>query len=394
MTAAPRKKAGALSAVSRLLFRSDGAVSVAVVLLGFAVATLLVLCVGRNPAGMYKAIVQVVTGWNIDRGTWNIRYVGEWLNYSIPYVLCGFSMAFAARAGLFNIGGEGQYIIGLTAAQLGALFFPQVPVLHWLGALLCALLAGAAWGAVVGFLKARFEVSEVVSTIMLNYVAFYLSRIITLAIPGTNTFKTVDFPVTALLRSPLLERLTNGSMLNYGIFIMLLVAVLYWFMMEKTSMGFALRATGFNRDAAHYAGIPVVHGIVIAMAISGAYAGLGGGIVALGSFRYGRVIAAMDNYGYTGIAVALVGNNRALGTVLAGLLFGMLQASQPLMQSKAIPKEITYIIQGMVVVFIALKGGLRLLIARSRRHIPQTGETQEEANGDTARMPRETGAGK
>ena len=367
MTSTQKKDAGALSAISRLLVSSDGAVSVAVVILGFIVATLLILCVGRNPAGMYKAIVQVVTGWNLDRGTWNIRYVGEWLNYSIPYVMCGFSMAFAARTGLFNIGGEGQYIIGVTVAQLGALFFPQVPGLHWLTALLCALVAGAVWGGIVGFLKARFEVSEVVSTIMLNYVALYLSRIITLTIPGTNTFKTVDFPKTALLRSPLLEKLTNGSMLNYGIFIMLLVAVLYWFLMEKTNLGFALKATGFNRNAAHYAGIPVVSSIVIAMAISGAYAGLGGGIVALGSFKYGRVISAMDNYGYTGIAVALVGNNRALGTVLAGLLFGMLQASQPLMQSKAIPKEITFIIQGLVVVFIALKTGLRLLITWSLR---------------------------
>lgn len=351
------------SAVSSLLLKSDGAVSVVVVILGFLVATLLILCVGRNPAGMYKAIVQVLTGWNIDRGTWNIRYVGEWLNYSLPYILCGFSMAFAARTGLFNIGGEGQYIMGLTVAQLVALLFPQIPHLHWMTALVLAVLAGAVWGGVVGFLKAKFEVSEVVSTIMLNHVALYLSRIITLAIPGSITYKTVDFPQTALLRSKLLSLLTNGSMLNYGIFITIAVAVLYWFLMEKTSLGFALRATGFNKTAAHYAGIPVISSIVIAMAISGAYAGLGGGIVALGSFKYGRVISAMDNYGYTGIAVALVGNNKALGTVLAGLLFGMLQASQTLMQSRGIPKEITFIIQGLVVVFIALKTGLRLLVS-------------------------------
>ena len=364
------RRTARLSAAVSFIQKSEGAVSVIVVLLGFLVATLLILCVGRNPAGMYKAIVQVVTGWNIDRGSWNVRYVGEWLNYSIPYILCGFSMAFAARAGLFNIGGEGQYIIGVTVAQLGALCFPQVPVLHWMAALACAGAAGAVWGGVVGFLKARFEVSEVVSTIMLNYVALYLSRIITLAIPGTKTYRTVDFPATALLRSKLLSALTNGSMLNYGIYITIAVIVLYWFLMEKTNLGFALRATGFNKNAAHYAGIPVVSSIVIAMAISGAYAGLGGGIVALGSFKYGRVISAMDNYGYTGIAVALVGNNKALGTALAGLLFGMLQASQPLMQSKAIPKEITFIIQGLVVVFIALKTGLKLCMdwASRRAH--------------------------
>ncbi|MBQ7613028.1 MAG: ABC transporter permease [Spirochaetaceae bacterium] len=343
------------------LLKNEGFISVAVVLLGFFVATILVICVGRNPLGMYKAILQVLTGWNIDRGVWNIRYVGEFLNYSVPYILCGFAMAFAGRVGLFNVGGEGQYIIGLTVAQLCAIFLPQVPVAHWFFCLVLAIIAGALWGGIVGFLKAKFEVSEVVTTIMLNYVALYLSRIVTLALPGTSTFKTVDFPKTALLKSPLLSAITNNSNLNYGIIIMILCAVLFWFLMEKTKLGFALRATGFNKDAAHYAGIPVISSIVIAMAVSGAFAGLGGGVVALGSFKYGRVLSAMDNYGFTGIAVALVGNNTAIGTVLAGFLFGMLQAAQPLMQSNGIPKEIVFIIQGLVVVFVALKEGMKLV---------------------------------
>ncbi|MBR7064602.1 MAG: ABC transporter permease [Treponema sp.] len=348
-----------------LIMTNEGAVSVLVVLLGFFVATILVLCVGRNPLGMYKAIVQVLTGYNINRGTWNIRYVGEFLNYSVPYILCGFAMAFAGRVGLFNVGGEGQYIMGVTVAQLCAIFFPQVRGLHWMAALLCAMCAGAVWGGIVGFLKAKFEVSEVVTTIMLNYVALYLSRIITMAIPGTNTYKTIDFPKTALLNSKFLSFLTNNSNLNYGIFLAIVGAVLFFFMMEKTKMGFALKATGFNKDASFYAGLPVVSSIIIAMAISGAYAGLAGGIVTLGSFKYGRVLSSMDNYGFTGIAVALVGNNRALGTVLAGFLFGMLQAAQPLMQSNGIPKEITFIIQGLVVVFVALKAGLRTAFSRA-----------------------------
>ena len=362
------------SSFYNFVMRSDGAVSLLVVLLGFFVATILVVCVGRNPSGMYKAIVQVVTGWNIDKGVWNVRYIGEWLNYSIPYILCGFAMAFAGRVGLFNVGGEGQYLMGVTVAQLCAIYFPQIPGIHWSVALMCAILAGALWGGLCGFLKARFEVSEVVSTIMLNYVALYLSRIIIKAIPGTNTYKTVDFPNTALLHSDFLAKITNGSNLNYGIYLVILVTVLYWFMMEKTKMGFALKATGFNRDAAHYAGIPVVSSIVVAMAISGAYAGLGGGIVALGSFKYGRVLSAMDNYGYTGIAVALVGNNKALGTFIAGLLFGMLQASQTLMQSKGIPKEITFIIQGLVVVFVALKAGLKIFFTfiEKRRNLQES----------------------
>ena len=354
-----QKKQGKLT---NLLLRSDGAVSVLVVLLGFLCGTILVALVGRNPLNMYKAILQSLTGYNIDRGVWNIRYVGEWLNLSVPYIFCGLAMAFAARTGLFNIGGEGQYIMGLTMAQVIALLGPQVPVVHWVLAMVGAMLLGAIWGGIVGFLKARYEVSEVVATIVLNYVALYLSRIIIMAIPGTNTYKTVNFPETASLRVEFLSRLTNGSTLNLGLFLAIASVILYWFLMEKTNLGFGLRATGFNKDAARYGGIPVVTSVVISMAVAGAFAGLGGGVVALGSFRYGRVLSGMDNYGFTGIAVALVGNNTAVGTMLAGLLFGLLAAAQPLMQSKQIPKEITFIIQGLIVVFIAIRTGIRLFL--------------------------------
>ncbi len=341
---------------------SDGAISVAVVFLGFLVATLLIALVGRNPVGMYKALFQPLTGFNLNNGRWNIRYIGEWLNYSIPFILCGFAMAFASRVGLFNVGGEGQYIVGMTVAQLVAIFFPQVAFIQPAVAILLAVIAGAVWGGIVGWFKAKFEVSEVVSTIMLNYIALYLSRIVTLAIPGANTYKTPNFPETASIKIGWLSRLFNNSNLNAGIFLCLTAIFVYYILMEKTKIGFALRATGFNKDAARAAGIPVVASIVAAMAVSGAFAGLGGSIVALGSFRYGRVITGMDNYGFTGMAVALVGNCSAPGTALAGLLFGLLQASQPLMQSNNIPKEITFIIQGLVVVFIAFKTGFRIFI--------------------------------
>lgn len=178
---------------------SDGAVSVLVVLMGFFVGTILVALVGKNPLNMYKALLQALSGYNIDNGRMNVRYIGETLNYSVPFILCGLSMGFANRVGLFNIGGEGQYIMGLTLAQTIALLGPQVPVVHWLLAIVAAIVIGAIWGGMVGILKARYEVSEVVSTIMLNYVALYLSRIICLQLPGATTYKTANFPKTALM---------------------------------------------------------------------------------------------------------------------------------------------------------------------------------------------------
>jgi simple sugar transport system permease protein len=271
-------------------------------------------------------------------------------------------MGFAARTGLFNIGAEGQYIAGITVAQLVGFWGPRIPVFHWLLALVAAMAAGAVWGGVVGWFKARFSVSEVVATIMMNYIALYGSRLITLTIPGANTYRTPDFPTSALLRSPLLEGLTNGSRLNYGIWFTLGAIFFYWIVMGKTRLGYSLRATGLNKDAAKYGGISVNSSITASMAISGAFAGLAGAIVALGSFSYGRVLGAQDGYGFDGIAVALVGNSTAWGTALAGLLFGMLKSAQPLMQSRQIPKEIASIIMGLVVVFISLRSGVRIIL--------------------------------
>ncbi|MDR3170599.1 MAG: ABC transporter permease [Treponema sp.] len=341
---------------------SDAMISVAVVILGFLVGTVLILIVGRNPGGMYQAILQVVSGWDLRRGTQNMRYIGEWLVASMPLILCGFSMAFAARTGLFNIGAEGQYVAGITAAQFVAFYGPPVSVLHWVLAVLAALLAGAVWGGIVGFFKARFNVSEVVATIMMNYIAQYASRYLTMGIPGANTFQTPPFPRTVRLSSPFLESITNGSRLNYGLYLTIAAIFFFWIIMGKTRLGYSLRATGLNKDAAKYGGISVNASITCAMAISGAFAGLAGAIVSLGSFSAGRVLAVQDGYGFDGIAVALVGNSTAWGTALAGLLFGMLKSAQPLMQSRQIPKEITSIIMGLVVVFISLRAGVRIIV--------------------------------
>jgi simple sugar transport system permease protein len=361
------------------MLASDKAVSISVVLLGFLCGTLLVIVVGRDPGGMYSAMLQTLTGLDVTRGTWNIRYVGEWLTASLPLILCGLSMAFAARTGLFNIGAEGQYIVGLTAAQFVAIYGPQIPVLHWVLALVAAGIAGGLWGGIVGWLKAKFSVSEVVATIMLNYIAFFFSRWLTMLIPGSNTYRTPNLPATARLTSSFLDHLTNGSRLNLGLFIALASCLIFWFVIEKTRLGFELRATGLNRDAARYAGIGVTKSITTSMLFAGAFAGLAGAVVALGSFSYGRVLGGYDNYGFNGIAVALVGNNTAGGTLISGLLFGMLASAQPLMQSRQIPKEVTWIISGLVVIFISLRAGFRILLDwRAKRRTAALKETRDE----------------
>jgi len=344
---------------------SNAATSAIVVFLGFFIATILLLIIGRHPSGMYQAILQVVSGFDSRRGTWNIRYVGEWFVVSMPLILCGLSMGFSARSGLFNIGAEGQYIAGLTAAQLVAVSFTRVlgseaSFIHMFAAMLAAILAGGAWGAIAGFFKARYRVSEVVTTIMMNYIALYVHRLITLRIPGANTFRTPDYSEATTLSNQALASITNNSRLNDGLWFTLAAILIYWLIMEKSTLGFSLRAAGFNRDAAFYAGIKVKTNITIALAVSGAFAGLAGAIISLGVFTHGRVLAGFEGYGFDGIAVALAGNCSAIGITIMGLLFGMLKSAQPLMQSRQIPREITSIILGLVVVFISLRPGIKM----------------------------------
>lgn len=196
---------------------------------------------------------------------------------------------------------------------------------------------------------------------MMNYIALYLHRIITMRIPGSSTFRTPDYPDTASLSSGILSALTNGSRLNYGLWLAIASIFIYWIIMEKTTLGYSLRAAGFNKDAALYAGIRVNLNITLSMMIAGAFAGLAGASVSVGVFTYGRVLDRFDNYGFDGIAVALGGGCTAPGIAIMGLLFGMLKSAQPLMQSRQIPKEIVSIIMGLVVVFISLKSGIYML---------------------------------
>ena len=339
---------------------SRGASSVAVVILGFLAGVILLLCIGKNPKGLFDAVFQSVVGKAGKNGKWNFRSVGETLAFSIPYVLCGLSMAFANRVGLFNIGAEGQYAIGALAAHVCGVLLPSFPGLSVV-CLAAALIAGSLWGGIVGLLKAKYKVSEVVATIMLNYVALYLYPLVCLYLlpAGTvnKTNRTADLKDTALLH----DGLISGSSLNTGIFVMLVMVIIYWFVMEKTAFGYGLRATGFNKDAARCSGINDTRNTTLAMAIAGAFAGLAGAIVLLGSIRYSKILQSQDNYGFMGIAVALVGNSSALGCLIAGYLFGVLKQAYSLMQGTGIPKEVVSIIQGLIVIFISFRSGLSII---------------------------------
>jgi ABC-type uncharacterized transport system permease subunit len=254
---------------------------------------------------------------------------------------------------------------GSMAAVMAGLWIKAPPGIHTVIVLLAAMAAGGLWGAIPGWLKARFNVHEVVVTIMMNYTAFFLNNWMVVDIfKSLDRVKTAEIPAGALLKDQALSALTNGSRLNWGFIPVILAVIAYWFIIERTTFGYSLRAVGFNKEGARYAGMKVERNIVMSMIIAGAFAGLAGAILTVGTFSYGRALPAAEGYGFDGIAVALVGGNAAFGIFFSGLLFGMLKAAGPLMQSQGIPKEIGSIIQASIVLFVAMKLGIDYLIGR------------------------------
>lgn len=333
------------------------------VLLGFLLGNIVMLVTGENPLELYKALIQAVAGVNLDnlgtsRNAFSARKVGEYFVYVMPIVLTGLSVAFAFRTGLFNIGAEGQLLMGAFATTwLGInLDLPAIiliPIVVLGGALL-----GGLWGFIPGYLKARYNVHEVVVTIMLNYTALHVTNFLMKEIPGSDSVKTVKLNDGALLSSEFLRQLTSNSRFHFGFVVVILALVLFWFVINKTTFGYELKAVGYNPNAAEYAGMKVKRNAALSMAIAGAFSGLAGVVLVAGTFGYGRVLASFENYGFDGIAVALIGGNTAIGSLLSGFLLGALNAAQPIMQGQGVPKAITIIISASIIVFVAMQKGI------------------------------------
>ncbi len=278
-------------------------------------------------------------------------------------ILTGLAVAFAFRAGLFNIGGQGQYFVGIIVANwVGVSFAAMSPAPHILLAIGAATLAGAGWAGIAGLLKATVGAHEVISTIMLNWIAFYLGYWL-FGDGGplqnsTSPFTPVSDKVVPSAQLPVFWGTQGFQGLDIGIFIALGAVVVFWVMLNRTTLGYEVRAVGFNPDAAAYGGISVKKNIIRAMAISGAFAGLAGAVDMLGYlYQWAQGDFAFSQVGFLGIAVALLGRNTAPGTLLSALLFGALLygTTHGLNSGSVIQPELagnlTYIIMGLVVLF-------------------------------------------
>lgn len=326
------------------------------VILGLIVGAIVMLLSGFNPAAGYTAL------WN---GIFGDSYnIGETIRTITPYVFSGLAVAFAFRTGMFNIGVEGQLIMGwLAAAYVGQAF--EMPTgLHAVVAILAAAVAGGIWAFIPGLLKAKLQVHEVIVTIMMNYIALHTANAAISKISG-GAEKTEKIHDSASLASEWLASLTQFSRLHWGFVVAILAVLIMWFLLEKTALGYELKAVGFNKNASEYAGMNVSRNIILAMVISGMFAGVGGSMEALGTFGNMMKMNAATGIGFDGIAVALLGANQPFGVLLGAILFGALKNGGLNMPNEAgIPTEIVSIVIALIIFFVAAGYVIRIFLEK------------------------------
>jgi general nucleoside transport system permease protein len=389
---------GTVTVASRLSgYLRGGGIFVPIItaLFAFIVGGVVVLAAGANPIDTYKAIFEGsglnwlfpwVTGDDRSLAALNLQ---QTLILTTPLILTGLAVAFAFRAGLFNIGGQGQYLVGTMASvYIGSSLDGTPGWLHIVLAIAAGCAAGAVWAGIVGVLKATTGANEVISTIMLNWTALYVGTyLFGLGGPLQTSDPTqqsipVSNDILESARLPVFWGDPELQGLHIGIFIALAATALFWVLLNRSVTGYEVRAVGFNPDAAEYGGISAGRNYVKVMVICGVLAGLAGALDVLGwQFRVATNDIQVTQVGYFGIAVALLGRNTAFGTALAALLFGALingtsvRNLDPTIFEPELATNLTFIIQGLIVLFVSAPVLVTVLsrgrLVRRRKPMPK-----------------------
>ena len=352
------------------------------IILGFLIGAIFLVIMGISVGGAYGRLLSSVTGVK------GFSYV---IVYSIPYIVAGLSVAFSFKTGVFNIGAEGQFVVGsMAAAVVGILAggLPK-PVLIPL-CFIAAMAAGAVWGIIVGFLKTKWGINEVLSMIMFNWIAFYFSNFIA-GLPAIHSdgsaeaTKNISVNASTLLSKDFINRMGLCPTANWGILVAIATTILVWIVIEKTTLGYELKAVGSNKFAAEYGGINVNRSILTALAISGALAGLGGALQLMGMGSRISIFSSQEGFGFAGIVVALMGCSNPFGVLVAGIFYGALIYGGSKLNLVGAPTQLVNVIVGTVVFFIAISvifENLKRLRVRANRNteaaaIKKAEETKE-----------------
>jgi general nucleoside transport system permease protein len=337
------------------------------ILFGFLVAAIVLAVAGYNPWQSFGALFNGIFA--------KPKYISNVIIKATPIILTGLSVAFAFKTGMFNIGAEGQYIAGTIAAVcVGAKLNLAAPIQIPL-VVLSGVLAGMIFGGIIGYLKAKFGIHEVITSIMLNWIALYLSNfVVNTAVfhqpNSTSSYAVNDSSFTMLLPNWKVSKAGMAALkpnqwlyemmlktdVNFGILVAIIMAIVISILLYRSAKGYELRSVGFNRDAAEFAGIDVKANITQAMIIAGALAGLAGALAITGTAPHKiSTMAAFENNGFNGLSVALIAGSSPIGCIFAGLLFGgLLYGGQSVQQEVGAPTEIINIMIGTIVFFVAL----------------------------------------
>jgi len=336
------------------------------------------------PFRAYAALIEGSLGtpeqW-LDR---NFNAIIQTLVEATPLILAGLAVGLGFKAGLFNIGAQGQFLLGgLAAAVVGGLLADTSPWIAVPAALIAGLAVGAAYGFIPGALKAFTGAHEVVTTIMLNYIAIYIMAYL---ITGPLRDPTATFARTIDVGNAALPIIIGGRNGHIGILIAFLAVPIVWWLLYRSTLGFEIRAVGANPDAARYAGMRPRYLIILTMSLSGLLAGLAGGIQILGLTKH-MPIGYSTSLGFDAIAVALLGRSHPVGILLAALLFGAMRAGAGLMQVEAgIPVQMIDLLQGVILFFLAAEVVLRkwFRIRSATGGVPQETTVTRSYGGQTS----------
>ncbi|AOF49760.1 ABC transporter permease [Tetragenococcus halophilus] len=332
------------------------------VILGLIIGAILMAAFGFNPVIGYQSMMNASLG--------NLRSIGETLRQATPLIFTALGFSIANSAGFFNIGLSGQALCGWVASVSLALVFPDLPKVILLPlCIIAGALAGALAAAVPGVLRAYFGTSEVIVTIMMNYIVLYLSTFILQDWMPESFRSSLDssnrITENASLNMESLSTFFGGSRVNAGLFLALLGLVVVWFIMKKTTLGYEIRAVGLNPNASEYAGMSSKRTIILSMVLSGTFAGLGGVVEGLGTYQNFFVQTESLSIGFDGLAVSLLGAGTSIGILLSALLFSILQIGGLGMQTGAgVPFEIVNVVIALIIFFVAISYIMRVLLAK------------------------------
>ena len=322
------------------------------IIIGFAVGALFLAIMGLSVGQAYGKLFQSIFS--------SIKSISYCIVYATPYIATGLSVAFSFKTGVFNIGAEGQFVVGsMSACVVGILLADLPPFVLIPLCFLAAALAGALWGTIVSILKTRWGINEVLSMIMFNWIAFFLSNYIA-GFPAIHSegnaeaTRNISDNARILFSKDFISRLNLCPTANWGILVAIVLTVVVYIIIEKTTLGYELKAVGFNKNAAEYGGINVNRSILTSLAISGALAGIGGALLLLGMGGRISVFSSQEGYGFAGIVVALIGVTNPFGVFAAGLFYGAMTYGGSKLNLVGAPTQVVSIIMGTIVFFIAI----------------------------------------